>query len=52
VLAPAVNSIIKMIMAFGAIASFVRRRPHATTPTKGRLIHWINAKTPDGAPNS
>jgi hypothetical protein len=34
-LTTAINSVIKMIMA---AASFVRPRPHAATPTKGRAI--------------
>jgi hypothetical protein len=37
-LVPAINSVIKMIMALDAVASLVRPRPHAATPTKGRLI--------------
>src|SRR5215467_752531 len=37
-LVPAINSVIKMIMALDAVASLVRPRPHTATPTKGRCI--------------
>jgi hypothetical protein len=38
-LVPAINSVIKMIMALDAVASLVRR--HATMPTKGRAIRCV-----------
>ena len=40
-LAPAINSVIKIIMALDAAASLVRPRPHATAPTKGPSISCL-----------
>jgi hypothetical protein len=37
-LVPAINSVIKMIIALDAVASLVRPRLYAATPTKGRAI--------------
>ena len=41
VLAPAINSGIKTIMALDAVASFVRRWPYAATSAKGPLISCL-----------
>ena len=40
-LAPAINSVIKIIIAFGAGSSFVRSRPHATATAKGPIISCL-----------
>ena len=37
----AINSVIKMIMALDTVASLVRPRPHAATPTKGPVISCL-----------
>src|SRR5262249_7139125 len=42
-LVPAINSVIKMIMALDAVASLVRPRPHATAAAKGRAKRELAA---------
>jgi len=46
-LAPAINSTIKTIMALDAVASSMRPRPRAATPTTGPFISCLTRWSPD-----